>query len=477
MIRGVSVGPSPLWLANRLRAVGARPVNNVVDATNYAMLELGQPLHAFDLAKLEGSAVVVGKARPGESLVTLDGENRALSPEMLTIRDAARPMAVAGVMGGAASEVSTETADVLLECALFEPRQVRAARRALGMSTDASYRFERGVDPETMETAVHRAASLIAAVAGGALRGQVIDACPSPWKPPVVETPPISRAPGPGGRLPAGRDRRPADAFGLRHGRRGRGGHLGPGGRRAGRPGDRGRRSGRPRDRRRRSRRPDDRRRRSGGRGGGRDAPLPRAGPQKLGHASRDRPDRGSCPHPRLRRLPRDPGSLSTRHGPRPPPLSSGGRAAGGARRRRDQRGPDPGPLSRGPRRRDRAQPRLGSGEPTAPGPALRPATPRGAQHGPGNGRRAALRAGNSVRPARASTGGRTRLHHRRRRRQCRLRRRRRRQSPTPARRLLPPPPGRRPGPRSCLRAAGRRSTGRATESASGCTTRPACWR
>ena len=187
VIRGVSVGPSPLWLANRLRAVGARPVNNVVDATNYAMLELGQPLHAFDLAKLEGSAVVVGKARPGESLVTLDGENRALSPEMLTIRDAARPVAVAGVMGGAASEVSTGTADVLLECALFEPRQVRAARRALGMSTDASYRFERGVDPETMETAVHRAASLIAAVAGGALCGQVIDACPSPWKPPVVE--------------------------------------------------------------------------------------------------------------------------------------------------------------------------------------------------------------------------------------------------------------------------------------------------
>ena len=187
VIRGVSVGPSPLWLANRLRAVGARPVNNVVDATNYAMLELGQPLHAFDLAELEGSTVVVGRARPGESMVTLDGESRALSPEMLTIRDAGRPVAVAGVMGGANSEVSAETTDVLLECALFEPRQVRAARRALGMSTDASYRFERGVDPEAMETAVHRAASLIVATAGGALDGKVIDACPSPWKPPVVE--------------------------------------------------------------------------------------------------------------------------------------------------------------------------------------------------------------------------------------------------------------------------------------------------
>ena len=187
VIRGVSVGPSPLWLANRLRAVGARPVNNVVDATNYAMLELGQPLHAFDLAELEGSTVVVGRARPGESMVTLDGESRALSPEMLTIRDAGRPVAVAGVMGGANSEVSTGTTDVLLECALFEPRQVRAARRALGMSTDASYRFERGVDPEAMETAVRRAASLIVAAAGGALDGKVIDACPSPWKPPVVE--------------------------------------------------------------------------------------------------------------------------------------------------------------------------------------------------------------------------------------------------------------------------------------------------
>lgn len=185
LVRGVAVGPSPLWLANRLRAVGARPVNNVVDATNYVMLELGQPLHAFDLARLGGS-VVVGRARPGESMVTLDGERRALSTEMLTIRDTERPVAVAGVMGGANSEVSASTADVLLECALFEPRQVRAARRTLGMSTDASYRFERGVDPEAMETAILRAASLIATVAGGSLDGPVVDACPIPWEAPVV---------------------------------------------------------------------------------------------------------------------------------------------------------------------------------------------------------------------------------------------------------------------------------------------------
>ncbi|MDE2871793.1 MAG: phenylalanine--tRNA ligase subunit beta [Gemmatimonadota bacterium] len=186
VVRGVTVGSSPRWLADRLRAAGARPVNNVVDATNYVMLELGQPLHAFDLARLAGGTIVVGRARPGESLVTLDGEERPLTPEMLMIRDAKRPVAVAGVMGGGDSEVSERTVDILLECALFEPRRVRATRRALGMSTDASYRFERGVDPATMETAVTRAASLILAVAGGAPAGEVIDVHPAPWRAPTV---------------------------------------------------------------------------------------------------------------------------------------------------------------------------------------------------------------------------------------------------------------------------------------------------
>ena len=186
VIRGVTIGPSPRWLADRLRAAGARPINNVVDATNYVMLELGQPLHAFDLARLAGATIVVGCARRGESLVTLDGEERAVTPDMLMIRDAERPLAVAGVMGGRDSEVSDESVDILLECALFEPRQVRATRRALGMSTDASYRFERGVDPSTMETALTRAASLIVAVAGGSLEGEVIDVHPVPWEAPVV---------------------------------------------------------------------------------------------------------------------------------------------------------------------------------------------------------------------------------------------------------------------------------------------------
>ncbi|MCY3611618.1 MAG: phenylalanine--tRNA ligase subunit beta [Gemmatimonadetes bacterium] len=186
VIRGVTVGPSPRWLADRLRAAGARPINNVVDATNYVMLELGQPLHAFDLEKLADATIVVGRARPGESLVTLDDEPRAITPGMLMIRDAVQPVAIAGVMGGRDSEVSGQSTDILLECALFEPRQVRATRRALAMSTDASYRFERGVDPATMEAAVLRAVTLILATAGGTLDGEIIDAHPRPWVPPVV---------------------------------------------------------------------------------------------------------------------------------------------------------------------------------------------------------------------------------------------------------------------------------------------------
>ncbi len=190
VIRGVTVGASPRWLADRLRAAGARPINNVVDATNYVMLELGQPLHAFDLDRLADATVVVGCARPGESLVTLDDEPRAITPDMLMIRDARSPVAIAGVMGGRDSEVSGQTSDILLECALFEPKQVRATRRALGMSTDASYRFERGVDPVAMETAVLRAVSLILATAGGTLDGEIIDAHPAPWTPPVVRVRP-----------------------------------------------------------------------------------------------------------------------------------------------------------------------------------------------------------------------------------------------------------------------------------------------
>jgi phenylalanyl-tRNA synthetase beta chain len=185
MIRGVRVGPSPEWLAARLRAVGQRPINNVVDATNYVLQELGQPLHAFDLGRL-GDTVVVRRARASETLVTLDGVERKLDETILAIADAERPVALAGIMGGEATEVTGETTDVLLECALFEPRTVRSGRRALGMSTDASYRFERGVDPTLQRRAAARCAELIRVVAGGAIDEVAVEAAaPEPPAPPV----------------------------------------------------------------------------------------------------------------------------------------------------------------------------------------------------------------------------------------------------------------------------------------------------
>ncbi len=182
VIRGVTVGPSPEWLASRLRAAGSRPINNVVDATNYVLIELGQPLHAFDLALLKGSEIVVRRAREGEELATLDGAKRPITPDMLQICDAAGPVAIAGVMGGANSEVSHSTQDLLLECALFEPAQVRATRRALNMSTDASYRYERGVDPAGLEAALERSVQIILATAGGHVDGDVMDVCPRAWE-------------------------------------------------------------------------------------------------------------------------------------------------------------------------------------------------------------------------------------------------------------------------------------------------------
>ncbi len=178
VIRGVRVGPSPAWLQARLRAAGARPINNVVDATNYVLQELGQPLHAFDLARLEDATVVVRRARDGEGIRTLDGAERTLSSEMLAICDARRAAAVAGVMGGEESEVGEETTDILLECALFTPGPVRATRKALGLPTDASYRFERGVDPLGLRTALERCARIVLATAGGAPDGAILDAAP-----------------------------------------------------------------------------------------------------------------------------------------------------------------------------------------------------------------------------------------------------------------------------------------------------------
>ena len=180
VVRGVTVGPSPAWLVQRLEAVGSRSINNVVDITNYVMHEMGQPMHAFDLALLAGQTVIIRRARAGEKITTLDGTERSLTTEMTVIADADRAQAVAGVMGGSTSEVSAETRDIFLEVALFDARRTRATRLALGLSTDASYRFERGVDPEVQVKAMARALALLVEVAGGAVDGPPVDVHPRP---------------------------------------------------------------------------------------------------------------------------------------------------------------------------------------------------------------------------------------------------------------------------------------------------------
>ena len=169
VVRGVKIAASPDWLKQRLDAAGVRSINNVVDATNYVLHELGQPIHAFDAATLKGKQVVVRLARAKEPLVTLDGTTRALPAGAVVIADGGSAQAVAGVMGGRDSEVTEATQDVLIEVASFDPRRTRAARKALGLSTDASYRFERGVDPELGPMAMDRVVRLIVSLAGGSL--------------------------------------------------------------------------------------------------------------------------------------------------------------------------------------------------------------------------------------------------------------------------------------------------------------------
>jgi phenylalanyl-tRNA synthetase beta chain len=178
VLRGVKVAPSPDWLRQRLEALGHSSINNVVDATNYVMLELGQPMHAFDLDRLHEKRIVVRRAKKGEKLRTLDGIERALSPEMCVIADAAEGVAIAGVMGGAGSEISSASRNILLESAWFDPISVRRASKALGLRTEASMRFERGADPEMAELASRRCASLIRELAGGEILAGVIDVYP-----------------------------------------------------------------------------------------------------------------------------------------------------------------------------------------------------------------------------------------------------------------------------------------------------------
>jgi phenylalanyl-tRNA synthetase beta chain len=182
VIRGVRVGPSPDWLVRRLEGAGSRSINNIVDITNFMLLGFGQPMHAFDAKRLAGPAIVVRRARAGEKLVTLDGVERALTTDMCVIADAERPQALAGVMGGRDSEVSAATTDIFLEVAAFNPRRVRQMRRALSLSTEASYRFERGTDVAALAERLQEAVALIVALAGGTPDGAV-DVNPAPDTP------------------------------------------------------------------------------------------------------------------------------------------------------------------------------------------------------------------------------------------------------------------------------------------------------
>lgn len=175
-IDNVKVGPSPKWLADALEVIGLRPINNVVDVTNYVLHELGQPLHAFDAARIEGGVLQVRRAHKGERITTLDGKERVLQEGMTVIADSARPLAVAGVMGGVEAEVEASTTSIVLESAYFNPSAVRATARALALSSDSSYRFERGVDPRGVEFAALRALDLILATAGGQQVGVMLTA-------------------------------------------------------------------------------------------------------------------------------------------------------------------------------------------------------------------------------------------------------------------------------------------------------------
>jgi phenylalanyl-tRNA synthetase beta chain len=183
VMRGVKVQPSPAWLRDRLVAMGQTSINNVVDATNYVMLELGQPMHAYDLDKLSGHEIIVRRAAPKEKIKTLDGIDRVLTADMCVIADGSRALGIGGVMGGQDSEIGFATRNILLEAAWFDAISVRKTSKTLGLRTEASTRFERGSDPEMAELASRRCAELIQQLAGGELLAGVVDVYPAPPKP------------------------------------------------------------------------------------------------------------------------------------------------------------------------------------------------------------------------------------------------------------------------------------------------------
>ena len=190
VITGVKIGPSPVWMQENLKAVGLRPINNVVDISNYVLLEYGQPTHAFDAKKIGGQEIIVRHAIDGEKLVTLDGKERVLSNRMLVIADATKPLVIAGVMGGENSGVDDTTTDLVLESAYFKRQSIRWTSRKLALSSDSSYRYERGVDPHSLEEATHRAIDLILAIAGGKVAGHTQRiGTDLPWQREIMVTP------------------------------------------------------------------------------------------------------------------------------------------------------------------------------------------------------------------------------------------------------------------------------------------------
>jgi len=178
LVKNVRIGPSPIWMKSRLEAVGLRSINNVVDVTNFVMLEMGQPLHAFDYRLLEEGRIVVRRARQNEEFISLDGKSRVVPDDTLLICDGVKPVAIAGIMGGLNSEVQEDTQTVLLESAYFNPASIRRSSKKLSMPTEAAFRFERGIDPEGMIPALNRAAELIAEFAGGNVCKNYIDVYP-----------------------------------------------------------------------------------------------------------------------------------------------------------------------------------------------------------------------------------------------------------------------------------------------------------
>ncbi|MCF8107389.1 MAG: phenylalanine--tRNA ligase subunit beta [Desulfohalobiaceae bacterium] len=186
IIDDLSIRPSPPWLRYRLLSMGLRPINNVVDVTNYVMFELGQPLHAFDHDLLEGGLIRVGTAQAGQRFTTLDNQERSLSPRDLLIQDGVKPVALAGVMGGANSEITAQSTNLLLESAVFDPGNTRRTGRSLGISSESAYRFERGVDQPGSAFALDRAAGLIQSLAGGRLLKGRAASEPRPWSPRTV---------------------------------------------------------------------------------------------------------------------------------------------------------------------------------------------------------------------------------------------------------------------------------------------------